>query len=167
MEKDLPPFVGWTIVGHDWKFHIAWKDKSGNVTVLGPWRILNAGTGSHSEILILFALIKTVKQWLEKEYWTWICGNVLDGLGADSNIPSISTTSHKAYIKQQADTMDCCSPPTTTSSQPPPPPDCHSLPPGLNSKFISARPRQFHAVYNRSRPGSSWNKIFVLRQTVH
>ncbi|KAH6706365.1 hypothetical protein BKA61DRAFT_679545 [Leptodontidium sp. MPI-SDFR-AT-0119] len=86
MEKDLPPFVGWTIVGHDWKFHIAWKDKSGNVTVLGPWRILNAGTGSHSEILILFALIKTVKQWLEKEYWTWICGNVLNGLGADSNM---------------------------------------------------------------------------------
>ena len=22
----LPPLVGWTIIGHEWKFHISWKD---------------------------------------------------------------------------------------------------------------------------------------------
>lgn len=30
-DEELPPFVGWTVVGHDWKFHIAWKDSSGKV----------------------------------------------------------------------------------------------------------------------------------------
>jgi len=79
-EEELPPFLGWTVVGHDWKFHISWKDAGGNVIVLGPWRLLNAGTGSHTEILILIALIRTVKRWLEEEYWTWLCRNVLDGL---------------------------------------------------------------------------------------
>jgi len=44
------------------------------------WRMLNAGTGIHTEILILIALIRTVKRWLEEEYWAWLCRNVLDGL---------------------------------------------------------------------------------------
>jgi hypothetical protein len=30
-EEELPPFLGWTVVGHDWKFHISWKDADGNV----------------------------------------------------------------------------------------------------------------------------------------
>lgn len=30
--------------------------------VLGPWRLLNAGTGSHAEILISIALIQAVKK---------------------------------------------------------------------------------------------------------
>ena len=30
-EEELPPFLGWTVVGHDWKFHISWKDAGGNV----------------------------------------------------------------------------------------------------------------------------------------
>ncbi|KAH6704319.1 hypothetical protein BKA61DRAFT_680573 [Leptodontidium sp. MPI-SDFR-AT-0119] len=79
-EKELPPFLGWTVVGLDWKFHISWKDEGGNVIVLGPWRSLNAGTGSHAEILTLMALIRAVKNWLEEEYWVWMCRNVLDGL---------------------------------------------------------------------------------------
>jgi len=29
--EELPPFLGWTVVGHDWKFHISWKDEGGNV----------------------------------------------------------------------------------------------------------------------------------------
>jgi len=51
-----------------------------NVIVLGPWGMLNAGTGSHTEILILIALIRTVKRWLKEEYWAWLCKKVLDGL---------------------------------------------------------------------------------------
>jgi hypothetical protein len=30
-EEELPPFLGWTVVGHDWKFHLSWKDSDGNV----------------------------------------------------------------------------------------------------------------------------------------
>lgn len=27
----LTPILGWTVVGHDWALHIAWKDASGTV----------------------------------------------------------------------------------------------------------------------------------------
>lgn len=81
--EGLPPFLGWTVVGHDWKFHISWKDMSGNVVVIGPWRLLHAGTGSHVEILTLITLIRNVKRWLEVEYWEWLRGSVLDKLGND------------------------------------------------------------------------------------
>lgn len=30
-DEQLPPFVGWTVVGHDWKFHVTWKGQDGNV----------------------------------------------------------------------------------------------------------------------------------------
>ena len=30
-EDKLSPFLGWTVVGHDWKFHSSWKDAGGNV----------------------------------------------------------------------------------------------------------------------------------------
>lgn len=33
----LPPFLGWTVVGHDWKFHISWKDVDGNVVSIMSW----------------------------------------------------------------------------------------------------------------------------------
>jgi hypothetical protein len=49
-------------------------------TVLGPWRVLNAGTGSHAEILVLLALIRRVERWVRGVYWPWLRGNVLDGL---------------------------------------------------------------------------------------
>jgi hypothetical protein len=31
LEEELPLFLGWTVVGHDWKFYISWKDAGGNV----------------------------------------------------------------------------------------------------------------------------------------
>ncbi|KAG4428471.1 hypothetical protein IFR05_016048 [Cadophora sp. M221] len=34
-EGELPPFVGWTVVGHEWKLHVVWKDRSGNVDLGG------------------------------------------------------------------------------------------------------------------------------------
>lgn len=37
-EEELPPFLGWTVVGHDWKFHISWKDAGGNVVSSFPIR---------------------------------------------------------------------------------------------------------------------------------
>jgi hypothetical protein len=83
--EDVPPFLGWTVVGHDWRFYIIWKEKHGNVIVLGPWRTLNAGTGSHADILTLIILVQTVKCWLEEEYWSWLCENVLDGLSLSTD----------------------------------------------------------------------------------
>jgi hypothetical protein len=99
-DDGLLPFLGWTVIGHDWKLHISWKDSSGNVvsclvcsykmitkanlclekTVLGPWRLLNAGTSSHFEILSLLVLVHNVKKWLEQDYWLWLREEVLDRL---------------------------------------------------------------------------------------
>ncbi|KAG0644966.1 hypothetical protein D0Z07_9315 [Hyphodiscus hymeniophilus] len=30
-QEDLPPFLGWTVIGHDWKLHISWKNAQGEV----------------------------------------------------------------------------------------------------------------------------------------
>lgn len=34
------PMLGWTIIGHEWKLHISWRDEAGNVVGLDPvdWR---------------------------------------------------------------------------------------------------------------------------------
>ncbi len=29
--EQLQPFIGWTIIGHEWKLHIAWKESDGGV----------------------------------------------------------------------------------------------------------------------------------------
>ncbi|KAL5331122.1 hypothetical protein ACEPPN_000651 [Leptodophora sp. 'Broadleaf-Isolate-01'] len=78
--KSLPPFVGWTAMGHDWKFHIAWKDADGDVTIIGPWRLLTGSTCSHFEILLLIRMIQAVKKWQEEDYWSWLDKNVLKRL---------------------------------------------------------------------------------------
>ena len=30
-EIELLPLVGWTVVGHDWRFYVSWKEQSGNI----------------------------------------------------------------------------------------------------------------------------------------
>ncbi|KAI6712294.1 hypothetical protein JHW43_005151 [Diplocarpon mali] len=30
-KETVPPFFGWTVIGHDWKLHIAWKSAAGDV----------------------------------------------------------------------------------------------------------------------------------------
>jgi hypothetical protein len=32
--EDLKPFVGWTIIGHEWKLHLAWREGDGRVVSL-------------------------------------------------------------------------------------------------------------------------------------
>jgi hypothetical protein len=27
----LQPFIGWTVIGHEWKLHLAWKEQNGQV----------------------------------------------------------------------------------------------------------------------------------------
>lgn len=43
----LRPMVGWTVVGHDWKLHIAWKEADGSV-VSFP-----LGSCSHGVLILL------------------------------------------------------------------------------------------------------------------
>jgi hypothetical protein len=31
------PFIGWTVVGHEWRLHIAWKEPSGRVVSYMSW----------------------------------------------------------------------------------------------------------------------------------
>jgi len=47
---ELPPFLGWTVVGHEWKLHVVWKDGSGNVVSLFlfcflDWLVLQGSKG--------------------------------------------------------------------------------------------------------------------------
>ncbi|KAK2626207.1 hypothetical protein QTJ16_004469 [Diplocarpon rosae] len=79
-EDPLPPFVGWTVIGHDWKFHVAWKSAAGDVVMAGPWPLLIRSTMTHLEILRLIRTVQVVKGWLEGSYWTWLSRNVLEKL---------------------------------------------------------------------------------------
>jgi hypothetical protein len=40
-QERLPPLVGWTVIGHEWKLHICWKNVDGAVvsfpSVLSSW----------------------------------------------------------------------------------------------------------------------------------
>ncbi|KAH7304368.1 hypothetical protein BKA65DRAFT_521431 [Rhexocercosporidium sp. MPI-PUGE-AT-0058] len=76
--RTLRPMVGWTVVGHDWKLHIAWKADNGSVTLVGPWPLLTGSTINHFEILRLISLIKVVTTWQENEYWPWLRKDILD-----------------------------------------------------------------------------------------
>jgi len=73
----LPPLVGWTVIGHEWKLHICWKNAGGAVIVLGPIAQLKTGTGSLEKLFTLLALIRRVRLWLCIEVWEWI-SQILD-----------------------------------------------------------------------------------------
>ncbi len=30
-KTSIPPIIGWTVIGHEWKLHICWKDETGTV----------------------------------------------------------------------------------------------------------------------------------------
>lgn len=41
-QEDLPPMVGWTVVGHEWKLCISWKDRDGSVVSIAYIPILSS-----------------------------------------------------------------------------------------------------------------------------
>jgi hypothetical protein len=97
------PFVGGTIVGHEWRVHIAWKDEKGGVVSysvpccsvfrvlllskfvltntmqfdVSQWRDLIVSTASLPEIFVLFRLIERICNWLKEAYWPWLRDSVL------------------------------------------------------------------------------------------
>jgi hypothetical protein len=100
---EILPFVGGTIVGHEWRVHIVWKDESGGVVSqsvpycsiyrlllasqttltnviqldVSQWRDLIVSTASPPEIFVLFRLIERICTWLKETYWPWLRDNVL------------------------------------------------------------------------------------------
>ncbi|KAH6675902.1 hypothetical protein B0J14DRAFT_373878 [Halenospora varia] len=84
---EVPPFLGWTVVGHRWDLYISWQamgtglDVAGGISVLGPWPVFTGSTVSHQDIFKLVKLIKTVVQWIEDKQLEWfkrvILGNVV------------------------------------------------------------------------------------------
>jgi hypothetical protein len=75
------PFLGWTVVGHEWRLHIAWKELGGRVVVMGPWAAMRAGTASYVEVFVLLQLVGRVEAWLRDVYWPWWRRAVLSGVG--------------------------------------------------------------------------------------
>lgn len=77
--NDLPPFIGWTSVGNEWKAHLSWMNSSGHLT-MGPLRPINYDTGSLYGIFVLFQLISRSCSYLTLEYLPWLLREVLGPL---------------------------------------------------------------------------------------
>ena len=91
----LQPFLGWTVVGHNWMLYMSWKLDNREVVslrtpaiilsielinmqvVCGPWKAFDAGTDTYRGIFKLLHLIAEVGQWLQKEYWTWFSDGIV------------------------------------------------------------------------------------------
>ncbi|KAI9813024.1 MAG: hypothetical protein M1832_006415 [Thelocarpon impressellum] len=77
----LWPLPCWTVVGHTWSLHIAYKERDGTVIVQGPFP--SGGTATHLDILILLDTIRRVHRYAE-QYWAWFQRDILSlGPGAD------------------------------------------------------------------------------------
>ncbi|KAH8723058.1 hypothetical protein GQ44DRAFT_774340 [Phaeosphaeriaceae sp. PMI808] len=74
------PFVGVTVVGHEWRIHITWKDQDGCVFNVSRWRDLVLSTASEPEIVVLFRLLRRICDYLTKTYWPWLSECILKPL---------------------------------------------------------------------------------------
>lgn len=83
-----PPHIGWTVIGHDWKIYIAWKDGVRGPTVSrfltrehyaqssNTWQTiwtskldLPYSTESISDIFGLLFVLRRMFEWLVDDYW--------------------------------------------------------------------------------------------------
>lgn len=81
--NDLPPMIGWTVVGHDWRTYMACdleNDGERVVSMVGPLVGLSASTNSIWDIFKLLALMEGVKEYARGAYWPWLKKNVLEPL---------------------------------------------------------------------------------------
>ncbi|KAI9813023.1 MAG: hypothetical protein M1832_006414 [Thelocarpon impressellum] len=65
----LWPVPCWTVVGHAWNLHLAYKEGDQSVIVLGPFPC--GGTASPTEILLLLDAVQRVMDYAER-YWQWL-----------------------------------------------------------------------------------------------
>ncbi|KAI9813025.1 MAG: hypothetical protein M1832_006416 [Thelocarpon impressellum] len=78
----LWPLPCWTVVGHVWTLHIAYKEKDGAVIVLGPF--VSGGTASHHDVFILLDTLRRLNEYAD-EYWAWFQRDILS-LALDAEV---------------------------------------------------------------------------------
>ncbi|KAH8430643.1 uncharacterized protein LDX57_008306 [Aspergillus melleus] len=84
--SDLPPMIGWTVIGHDWHTYIAFGDTSHNgdrIHVLGPWRAAAADTRDVYGLFKLLKLLKRTMEYATTIHWSWLRENILQPLCSD------------------------------------------------------------------------------------
>ncbi|KAK5018655.1 hypothetical protein BJ546DRAFT_1080218 [Cryomyces antarcticus] len=83
----LYPFMGWTVVGHEWKLHLSWMEEdSGRILVVGPFSPLTTGTSTYFDIFKLLELACRLRRWLAERYWPWLSSEVLGVDGQQSTL---------------------------------------------------------------------------------
>ncbi|KAF1352476.1 hypothetical protein BDV97DRAFT_147398 [Delphinella strobiligena] len=64
------PQIGWSVIGHTWAFHIAWKDGvRGPTTIRGPFLPGAGSTATYHGIFTLLSLLCNMFDWLLDTYW--------------------------------------------------------------------------------------------------
>ncbi|KAE8316672.1 hypothetical protein BDV41DRAFT_561966 [Aspergillus transmontanensis] len=84
-EFDLLPTLGWTVMGHEWRLHFAFKGcfEGQEETYLdGPTEILTATTRTFYGIFKLIDLVHRVSAYAEEVYWPWMSSKILTPLDA-------------------------------------------------------------------------------------
>ena len=87
-EENVPPLLGWVVVGHQWDLYMAVgfgdtaKDR---IVVFGPVSSCTIDTSNYFGAFKLLRLIERVKEWARDKYWVWYCENVLETLKTGHN----------------------------------------------------------------------------------
>ncbi|OGM50938.1 hypothetical protein ABOM_000522 [Aspergillus bombycis] len=84
---DLPPMVGWTVVGHDWHTWVtfgATDNGTDSLYVVGPWRAAAADTRDVYGAFKLLKLLRRASAYASTTYWPWLRQKVLEPLCSDS-----------------------------------------------------------------------------------
>ena len=84
--SDFLPVIGWTIVGHDWHFHMAYEftiENQRSIRVMGRLKKLTADTESYLGIFRLLDLVTRVKDWSRDVHWPWLSKEILEPLLLD------------------------------------------------------------------------------------
>lgn len=66
----LLPFLGWTVIGHQWNLYIIWLKSDVELVVLGP--IFTSWTSSYLGIFKLFHIMEKINDWMKTVYWPWL-----------------------------------------------------------------------------------------------
>ncbi|KAF7596012.1 hypothetical protein BBP40_003792 [Aspergillus hancockii] len=84
---DLPPMVGWTVVGHDWHAFVAFGATTNGADmlyILGPWRVAAADARDVYGAFTLLKLLRRASEYAATNYWPWLKQNGLEPLCTES-----------------------------------------------------------------------------------
>jgi len=74
----LMPFVGLTVVGHQWELHIAVKSANVNVNIYGPVSI--GDTRTYYGVFQILHVLAKINKWGRRAYYPWLINKVLQPL---------------------------------------------------------------------------------------